>query len=91
MATANLLAAPLRERRLTPADLELVAARRRWPTRATQALQVAIQRRVIHSVLSAQGPLRPPLIARLLDAVPYLRRFPARLVGLGFRPEHVRV
>jgi 2-polyprenyl-6-methoxyphenol hydroxylase-like FAD-dependent oxidoreductase len=91
VATANLLAAPLRERRLTPADLELVPARRRWPTRATQALQIAIQRRVIHSVLSAQGPLQPPLIARLLNAVPYLRQFPARLIGLGFRPEHVRV
>jgi 2-polyprenyl-6-methoxyphenol hydroxylase-like FAD-dependent oxidoreductase len=91
VATANLLAAPLREGRLTPADLERVPARRRWPTHAMQAVQLAIQRRVIHSVLSAEGPLRPPLIARLLGAVPYLRRIPARLIGLGFRPEHVQV
>ena len=90
VATANLLAAPLRAGRVTPDDLDQVPRRRRWPTHATQAIQIAIQKRVIGRVLSAAGPLRPPLLVRLLDAVPVLRRLPARLIGIGVRPEHVR-
>jgi len=90
VATANLLAAPLRERRLTPDLLERVQRRRDWPTRATQTLQIAIQKRVVRRALSAAGSLRPPLLARLLTAVPLLRRIPGRLIGLGVRPEHVQ-
>jgi len=90
VAAANLLAAPLREGRLTPDLLEQVQRRRDWPTRATQTLQIAIQKRIIGRVLSAAGPLRPPVLVRLLNAVPALRRIPARLIGLGVRPEHVR-
>jgi 2-polyprenyl-6-methoxyphenol hydroxylase-like FAD-dependent oxidoreductase len=90
VAAANLLAAPLRERRVTPEDLERVQRRREFPTRATQAVQLAVQRRVIGPVLSATGPLRLPFVARLLAAIPFLRRIPARLVGVGVRPEHVR-
>jgi 2-polyprenyl-6-methoxyphenol hydroxylase-like FAD-dependent oxidoreductase len=89
VAAANLLAAPLRERRVTPEDLERVQRRREFPTRATQAVQLAVQRRVIRPVLGATGPLRLPFVVRLLTAIPFLRRIPARLVGVGFRPEHV--
>ena len=91
VAAANLLAAPLRERRATSDDLAQVQRRREFPTRATQAMQLAIQQRVIRPVLSSVGTLRPPFVARLLTAIPFLRRIPARLVGLGFRPEHVRM
>jgi hypothetical protein len=35
------------------------------------------------------GPLKPPLAVRLLAKVPFLRRIPARLVGVGIRPEHL--
>jgi 2-polyprenyl-6-methoxyphenol hydroxylase-like FAD-dependent oxidoreductase len=90
VAAANLLAAPLRDRRVTSDDLAQVQRRREFPTRATQAMQLAIQQRVIRPVLSSVGTLRPPFVARLLTAIPFLRRIPARLVGLGFRPEHVR-
>src|SRR5262245_36949009 len=86
VAAANLLAAPLRAGRPTPDDLDSVQRRRQWPTRATQALQVAIQSRLITRVLSSTGPLRPPWLARLLEAFPLLRRIPARLVGIGVRP-----
>ena len=89
VAAANLLAAPLRERRVASEDLARVQRRREFPTRATQAMQLAVQRRVIRPALSATGPLRLPFVARLLSAVPVLRRIPARLVGVGFRPEHV--
>jgi len=91
VAAANLLAAPLREGRLTVDHLEQVASRRLWPTRATQELQLAIQRRVVRPVLDSSGTLHPPPLVRLLTAIPQFRRLAARLVGMGVRPEHVRV
>jgi 2-polyprenyl-6-methoxyphenol hydroxylase-like FAD-dependent oxidoreductase len=91
VATANILAGPLREGRLTDADLAAVQRRREFPARATQRLQLAIQNRVISSVLAADKPFEPPLILRLFDRFPVLRRIPARLIGLGVRPEHVAV
>jgi 2-polyprenyl-6-methoxyphenol hydroxylase-like FAD-dependent oxidoreductase len=89
VAAANILAAPLREGRVTLDDLQRVQKRRDWPTRVTQRIQLAIQNRVIRSVLSATAPLKPPLVARLLGRFPRLRRIPGRLIGLGVRPEHV--
>ena len=49
-----------------------------------------LQNRVIRPVLGATGPLRLPWALRLLQRIPRLRRIPARLLGLGVRPEHVR-
>ena len=62
---------------------------RELPTRVTQGLQVAVQRRIIARVLVETGPLKPPPVVRLLAKIPFLRRIPARIVGLGIRPEHV--
>ena len=90
VAAANILANPLKEGRLKDADLEAVQARRMWPVRATQAVQVFLQNRMIAPTLAGTRPLRPPLAARLLNAVPYLRRIPARVLGLGVQPEHVK-
>jgi 2-polyprenyl-6-methoxyphenol hydroxylase-like FAD-dependent oxidoreductase len=90
VAAANLLTVPLRSGRLTPDDLDQVQRRRQWPTRATQQIQLFVQRRVIGRVLSAARPVRPALVVRLLGAVPLLQRIPARLIGIGVRPEHVR-
>ena len=90
VATANLLAAPLREDRLTTDDLRRVQRRREWPTRLTQRLQMFIQNRVIRSVLGSTGRLAPPLLLRLIARFPLLTRIPARLIGIGFRPEHVQ-
>jgi hypothetical protein len=56
----------------------------------TQKLQLFIQDRVISRVLGGSGPVKPPLAIRLLEFVPWLRRIPARIVGMGFRPAHVR-
>ena len=41
-------------------------------------------------VLAGGGGGRAPLLFRLFNKLPFLRRIPARLIGLGFRPEHVR-
>lgn len=90
VATANLLSGPLRAGRLAEADLAAVQRRRNFPTRMTQRLQLLLQNRMIRPTLQATATIRPPLVMRVLNAVPYLRRFPARLMGLGVRPEHVR-
>jgi len=90
VATANLLADPLRRGGVTPADLRLVQERRAWPTQMTQRMQLLLQDRVIKTVLADGGPLVPPWPLRLIARFPILRRIPARLIGMGFRPEHVR-
>jgi 2-polyprenyl-6-methoxyphenol hydroxylase-like FAD-dependent oxidoreductase len=91
VAAANLLWEPLRAGRPTVAHLRRVQARRQWPTRVTQRLQILVQRRVISSVLrGGRGRLTPPLAIRLLARHPFLQRLPARLVGVGIRPEHIR-
>jgi 2-polyprenyl-6-methoxyphenol hydroxylase-like FAD-dependent oxidoreductase len=89
VAAANLLAAPLREKRLTDADLAAVQKRREWPVKVTQAIQVTIQNRVITPLLASDRPITPPWPLRLLRHLPWLRRLPARLIGMGVRPEHV--
>ncbi|MCL2430849.1 MAG: FAD-dependent oxidoreductase, partial [Alphaproteobacteria bacterium] len=91
VAAANILALPLREHRLTEADLAAVQRRREFPTRATQRLQVFLQDRVISRVLGTDQPIVIPAALRLLAAIPPLRRIPARVIGMGFRPEHVRL
>jgi 2-polyprenyl-6-methoxyphenol hydroxylase-like FAD-dependent oxidoreductase len=90
VATANILAAPLLEGRVTEEDLRKVQKRRLLPTELTQALQVFIQNRVVTNVLTMTKQPKPPLFARMMDRFPLLRRLPARLIGMGFRPEHVK-
>jgi 2-polyprenyl-6-methoxyphenol hydroxylase-like FAD-dependent oxidoreductase len=90
VATANLLAEPLRAGRPTTQDLQLVQQRREWPTRMTQRVQLAIQDRVISRALADGDKFSPPFPVRLLVWLPFLRRIPARMIGLGFRPEHVQ-
>lgn len=89
VAAANLLAAKLRAGTVANDDLASVQRRREFPVRVTQRLQLAIQDRVVRSVLAAEKPIEAPLVLRLFDALPLLRRLPARLIGLGVRPEHV--
>jgi 2-polyprenyl-6-methoxyphenol hydroxylase-like FAD-dependent oxidoreductase len=90
VAAANQLAAPLREGRVTVDGLRRVQERRELPTRLTQWVQVQFQRRIIAPVLGSSAPLPPPLFLRLVDRFPFLRGIPARMVGFGVRPEHVR-
>jgi 2-polyprenyl-6-methoxyphenol hydroxylase-like FAD-dependent oxidoreductase len=90
VAAANLLWRPLRDNQLTVEHLRRVQRRRQFPTRLTQWLQVVVQTRIISPVLRTTTAFRPPLVLRLFGRFPWLRRFPARLVGIGVRPEHVR-
>lgn len=91
VATANILATPLRKGD-TPSesDLQRIQDRRMFPTKVTQAFQVFIQDRAIDPILKGAQLDAPPLAMRLLEEFPALRRLPARLIGMGIRPEHVR-
>jgi 2-polyprenyl-6-methoxyphenol hydroxylase-like FAD-dependent oxidoreductase len=88
VAAANRLWRPLRDRAVADEDLRRVQRRREWPTRVTQCLQVVVQRRLVSRALGG-GPLRLPLFVRLAARCPLVRRLPARLVGVGIRPEHI--
>jgi len=88
VATANLLAAKLRERPVSLAELEQVQKRREWPTRVIQAMQAFIHRHVVTGRESRSGDSLP-IFLRLLLWFPPLRSLPARFIGIGPRPEHI--
>jgi 2-polyprenyl-6-methoxyphenol hydroxylase-like FAD-dependent oxidoreductase len=90
VAAANILWEPLRPGPVPLEVLDRVQERREWPTRATQRLQLFIQNRVISNVLALKTTPRPPLAVKLLQWFPVLRRIPARVLGMGFRPEHAQ-
>ena len=54
-----------------------------------QAMQVTVQQRVIDKVLGSDQPITAPRIMHLFNWFPFLRRIPARVVGIGVRPEHI--
>jgi 2-polyprenyl-6-methoxyphenol hydroxylase-like FAD-dependent oxidoreductase len=90
VAAANILIPAFRRNSSIRTDtLKEVQARRELPTRVVQRAQLLIQNNIITRVLDRTGRMKPPLAIRALGAFPLLRRIPARLVGLGFRREHV--
>jgi 2-polyprenyl-6-methoxyphenol hydroxylase-like FAD-dependent oxidoreductase len=90
VAAANRLAGPLSTGKVTDEDLQAIQERRTLPMRFTQWLQLTIQRRVISRVLASQERPKPPQVFKLFNTFPILRRIPARLIGVGIRPEHVQ-
>jgi len=90
VAAANRLAAPLNAGRVTDDDLQAIQQRRTFPARLTQQIQLTMQNRIISPALQATRQPKPPVLFRLFDAFPLLRRLPARLLALGIRPEHVQ-
>jgi 2-polyprenyl-6-methoxyphenol hydroxylase-like FAD-dependent oxidoreductase len=89
VAAANILCDPLRRHAVNVDYLKAVQRRRWLPVRLTQAAQVFLQNRVIAPTLSGAVEPEPPLMLKLIDRFPLLQRLPARLIGLGVRPEHV--
>jgi len=89
VAAANILAAPLKEGRVTDSLLAQVQARRTMPMRVIQWLQIQIQNRVLSPVLGGTARPKPPFAAKLFNWLPLLQRVPARIIGLGVRPEHI--
>ena len=91
VAAANILAEPLSREGVTTKHLAALQKRRMRPTRWTQALQVQAHKRVVEPTLKGQVTFaKLPLAVRLLNDYPVLRRIPARLIGMGLRPEHVK-
>ena len=56
-----------------------------------QAIQIGVQSRLIDPLLDSDQPITAPWVMRLFNRFPFLRRIPARVVGIGVRPEHVRI
>ena len=90
VATANILWHPLAENYVSLSHLQKVQWRREFPTKVTQWGQVQVQERILSAVLGSQQQVRPPWFIRLFKRFPMLRRIPARLIGVGVRPEHVK-
>ncbi|HEY6111916.1 MAG TPA: FAD-dependent oxidoreductase [Chthoniobacterales bacterium] len=89
VATANLLAEKLRTRAVSASELEGVQKRREPPTRLIQSLQTFIHRYAVTG-RSSGSDNKLPLLLRPFIWFPFLRAIPARLIGLGPRPEHIR-
>jgi 2-polyprenyl-6-methoxyphenol hydroxylase-like FAD-dependent oxidoreductase len=89
VATANILARPLRRRKLSEQHLAAVQRRREFATAATQAVQVAIHN-AFAQVFENPGPVQAPWQLKLAVRIPGIHRAIGYVVGMGVRPEHVR-
>jgi len=90
IAAANILAAPLRAGKLSDEDLRRVQKRREFPTRMTQGLQIRVQDAIFKGVIGGQQDGQAPFAIRLFAKFRFLSRVSARLIGMGFRPEHIQ-
>jgi 2-polyprenyl-6-methoxyphenol hydroxylase-like FAD-dependent oxidoreductase len=89
VAAANILAEPLRNHAVSERDLHAVQERRMLAVRLTQSIQLVAQKRVIGRLLKTRQQPKLPMLFRLFKWFPALRRIPARLIGVGVRPEHI--
>ena len=90
VAAANLLAEPLRTGTVTRHHLRWVQDHRMRAVLRTQRLQAAAHG-LLNRVLSDSTPMEPPLGLRVATRIPGFQRVVARIVGMGFQPEHVRL
>jgi len=90
VAAANLLARPLREGTITEDLLAQVQRRREFPARVTQRIQT-FAHKGFAAIFRNPGPAKAPWQLRVAVNTPGFQRLLARGVGLGVRPEHVRV
>jgi 2-polyprenyl-6-methoxyphenol hydroxylase-like FAD-dependent oxidoreductase len=89
VATANLLAEPLRTHTLTTWHLRHVQTYRASAVRHTQRLQI-FAHKMLNRILENPGPVTPPLALRIVTHIPGFQYLAARIVGMGFQPEHIR-
>lgn len=89
VAAANLLADPLRSNTLSTNDLKRVQNRRGRGASLTQRVQIFLHKNLLEPIFDAKEPIHPPFVLNLFEKYPRLRRLPARMVGIGFRPEHI--
>ncbi|MGA8937838.1 MAG: FAD-dependent oxidoreductase [Acidobacteriaceae bacterium] len=89
VATANILTESLLANAATPHDLARVQHYRERAVHNTQRVQV-FAHRILNRVLRNPGPVKPPLLLKLLTAIPGFQQLPARFVGLGLQPQHIQ-
>jgi len=90
VAAANITWRPLKEKQhVEVSTLEKIQKRRAFPTRMTQRLQMGAQNGIIKRRLSRKKQ-KPPLLMRVLNRFQWLRKFPAKAIGIGIRPEHIK-
>ncbi len=89
VATANLLAPKLLNHTLRIGDLKAVQDRRERAASLTQRVQVFLHKHLLEPIFDSPETIPPPLVLRITEKFPRLRRIPARMVGMGFRPEHI--
>lgn len=91
VAAANVLVPKFREGKPTQKDLQKIQERRMFATKFTQGVQVLIQNKSLQPFLDSKKQQSAPSILRLLDWIPFLRRYPARFIGLGIRSEKIEL
>jgi 2-polyprenyl-6-methoxyphenol hydroxylase-like FAD-dependent oxidoreductase len=89
VATANILAGPLKAGNVVDDLLASVQQRRSLPMRAIQRIQVIVQNMLLAPALASAERPTLPFPIKLMTWFPILRRIPARVIGMGFRPEHI--
>ena len=89
VATANLLADPLREGRVTEDLLQQVQCRREFPTRVTQQMQV-FAHKGMQAFFRNPGPAVAPWQLKVIVQIPGIQHLVARAIGMGVRPEHIK-
>ena len=89
VAAGNILVPAFKKNEVTLAMLQKIQARREKPVRRMQHLQVLLQNKVISPILHQKDPLRVPLVFKIFQMFPVLRRIPTHIIGIGFGPEHV--
>ncbi len=89
VATANLLAPKFLQGKVGVQNLKAVQDRREPPARKTQKVQAFLHKHFLEHIFDATGQVQPPLATRLFEGFPLLRRIPAKMIGMGFLPEHI--
>ena len=89
VAAANLLGPALRKNKIDLQTLQAVQRRRERPARLTQRIQVFLHHHLLEPIFESTQTPDPPAVMKLAEKFPALRRIPARMVGIGFRPEHI--
>jgi 2-polyprenyl-6-methoxyphenol hydroxylase-like FAD-dependent oxidoreductase len=89
VATANLLAEKLRAGKIQESDLHSVQVRRERPARLTQGVQIFLHKHLLEPIFESPETIAPPVLMRIFEKLPRLRALPARMIGVGFRPEHI--
>ena len=90
VAAANILTPAFKEKDLSLGVLNKIQQRREKPTRRMQNIQVYMQDHVISPLLNEKEFTKTPWVMNLFSLFPILRRIPARIIGIGFQPEHVK-